>query len=587
MTTSVAPDVTTLRGRRAVGRSHRLSVGDTIERMRWSRPDSVVISAFADAYEHPDHQELTVSRADDLANRFAHAIRAAGARPGDIVVLACENSVEAFLAKIGLAKAGITAAPINPKLAPSVVSELLELTGARHAVIDSEFWPSLREPLTAAGVEVVVAIEIGGVAPVPAPTFHEFVRDHPAVEPDVEIHGDDIWQILFTSGTSATPKGVLVPHVKTVLEALAMTGNLTRGLRHDHDVVLGGFLPIIYHVGDITLFAALLAGGRIVLGRRPVAEHLATAVHEQRITAIWAGSPQIVQGLDAALRADPRLDARCVTSVVFGFAPLPPASYASLQESMGDQVTCIEIIGQTEICCCHRFFLGEHRELYERTVPLQNYVGLPHPLMAAAIVDDRGGPLPPSSSAVGEGAFRSPAVSPGYYRQPGATAEAVRGGWFHGGDAFRTGESGQRILVDRFKDIVKSGGENVSSIRVEQTLMQHAAVDRAAVIGLPHDRWGEAVTAVVTVHEPCTSGELIDFCRERLAGFELPKKIVVVTGFPEAVGGKIRKNVLRERYADLYRDIGRSLAHEHGSRCFWNPATAQWVCGTARQDTPR
>lgn len=580
MTTGL--DVTTLRGRRAVSRATRLSVGDTFERIRWSRPDAVVITGFSDAYEQ--HRELTATEADDLANRFARAVLAAGTEPGEIVVVACENSVEAMLVKIGLAKAGVVAAPINPKLAPDVVTEMLELTGAKHAVLDAEFWPALRAPLAAAGTDVLTAIAIGGTEPVPAPTFAGFIRDHPPTEPDVHIHGDDIWQILFTSGTSASPKGVLVPHVKTVLEALSMTGTLTRGLRHEHDIVLGGFLPIIYHVGDVTVFSALLAGGRVVLGRHAAGDQLADAAHEQRITAIWAGSPQVVQGVDAAVRAAPHLDLSCVTSIVFGFAPLRPAAYASLRAALGDHVACVEIIGQTEICCCHRFFLGEHRELYERAVPRHNYVGLPHPLMATAIVDESGTPLPACSPDIGEAVYRSPAVTPGYYRDPAATAKAMRNGWFHGGDAFGHGEAGQRVLVDRFKDIVKTGGENVSSVRVEQVLMQHPAVARAAVIGVPHDRWGEAVTAVVTLHTSCDTGELIAFCRSRLAGFEIPKEVVVVAEFPEAVGGKIRKNVLRERYRELHRAAPSALPvddHRHGDRCYWDHTQARWVCPVA------
>ncbi|GAA4901886.1 acyl-CoA synthetase (AMP-forming)/AMP-acid ligase II [Actinomycetospora succinea] len=567
-------DVTRLRGRRADTRATRLSVGDTFERMRWSRPDAVLITALDDACEHPDHRELTVAAADDLANRFAHAVLARGAEPGDVVALVCENSVEALVAKVGLAKAGVTAAPLNPKLAPDVVEELLRLTGARFALVDAESWAGLQKPLAAAGVETLAAIAVGGDAP--APSFRELVGDQPATEPDVGVHGDDIWQILFTSGTSATPKGVMIPHVKTVLEAMAMTGNLTQGLRHDHDVVLGGFLPIVYHVGDITIFSALLAGGRVVLGRRPVPGDLAAAVDRHRITALWAGSPQVVQGLDAALRAAPHLDAGSLTSVVHGFAPLHPAAYRSLRETLRRPIAVTEIIGQTEICCCHRFFLDEHEDLYERSAPQQNYVGLPHPLMASAIADA-------DASGTGEGVFRSPALTPGYYREPDATERAMRDGWFHGGDAFRTGEAGQRIVVDRFKDIVKTGGENVSSIRVEQTLMAHDAVARAAVVGLPHDRWGEAVTAVVLLHEPggATTDQLLAHCRPTLAGFEMPKEVVFVDAFPEAVGGKIRKNVLRERYADLYREGSLppgAVPHPHDDRCWWDVASARWVC---------
>lgn len=589
MTAVAEIDVTTLRGRRTVTRVGRLSMGDVFERIRWSRPNATVLTAFAGAAENPDRDRLTAAEADGLANRFANGVLAAGISPGDVVLMACENSVEALLVKIGLAKAGVVAAPVNPRLTPDVVAELLQLTGARSAVLDTEFWPAFAGPLADAGTTVLAAIAIGDASMStnpPAPSFSQFVAEQPDTEPDIEIHADDIWQILFTSGTSATPKAVLIPHIKTVLEAMSMTGTLVRGLRFEHDLVMGGFLPMIYHVGDITLWSAILAGGSAVVGRRADPVRLAEAVDRHAITGIWAGSPQIVQGLDRALRDHPTLNGSSITSIVFGFAPLLPSAYRSLRKTLGDNVACLEIIGQTEICCCHRFFLGEHTELFEREVPKLNYVGLPHALMAATIVAADGTPLPIDSSDVGEMVYRSPALTPGYFRNPEATAEAMRGGWFHGGDAFRTGEGGQRVLVDRFKDIVKTGGENVSSIRVEQTLLQHDSVQRAAVVGLPHHRWGEAVTAMVTLEQPCDPRDLIEHCRERLAGFEVPKQVLVIEQFPEAVGGKIRKNVLRERYAELYRIDPATGRHVHGPRCYWDHTQARWVCDLVSTVTP-
>lgn len=548
-------DVATLRGRRADARVHRLSMGDLFERLRWSEPERIVLSGFAGAVEHPGHAALTAAQADDLANRCANAVLASGAMPGDILLMACENSVEALLTKIAMAKAGITVAPINPKLAPDVVAELLALTRAKWAIVDAEFLPALTSVLQGKGVRTLAAIAIGAAVPADTPRFCDFILNAPATEPEVTVHGDDIWQILFTSGTSATPKGVMVSHTKTMIESLSMSGAMTRGLRFESDVVYGGFLPVIYHVGDISLYGALLAGGSAVLGRRADAVQLAHAIDRHRITTLWAGSPQIIEGLDAALRADPRLDARCVTSIVHGFAPLTPASYASLKQSLGAQVLCSEIIGQTEVCCSHRFWLDQHTALYQRSVPRQNYVGTPHPTMAAAILRKDGHIVDADSGEVGECAYRSPAVMAGYLHNPQATQEAFRGDWFHGGDAFCTGEDGQRMLVDRFKDIIKTGGENVSSIRVETTLMQHPGVARAAAVGLPHARWGEAVTVFVIQAEgqACSADELIAFAKSRLAGFEAPKAVVFVQEFPLAVGNKIQKHKLREQHASHFQ----------------------------------
>lgn len=154
----------------------------------------------------------------------------------------------------------------------------------------------------------------------------------------------------------------------------------------------------------------------------------------------------------------------------------------------------------------------------------------------------------------GEVVYRSPATTAGYYRELAATEEAFRDGWFHSGDSCVVDDDGLRIMIDRYKDIIKSGAENVSSIRVEAQLHEHPQVAKAAVIGLPHDRWGEAVTAVVVRHPGATitEGELERWARERLAGFESPKAVVFVDELPETVGGKVQKYRLKQSMAAFY-----------------------------------
>jgi acyl-CoA synthetase (AMP-forming)/AMP-acid ligase II len=153
-------------------------------------------------------------------------------------------------------------------------------------------------------------------------------------------------------------------------------------------------------------------------------------------------------------------------------------------------------------------------------------------------------------------------VASGYYRDLPATEEAFRYGWFHSGDSCVVDDDGLRIMVDRYKDIIKSGGENVSSIRVEALLHEHPQVAKAAVIGLAHDRWGEAVTAVVvrTPGATVTEDELVDWARGRLAGFETPKAVVFADALPETVGGKVLKYKLRQAMTDLYTAAATSSA---------------------------
>ncbi len=372
------------------------------------------------------------------------------------------------------------------------------------------------------------------------------------------VHGDDIWEILFTSGTTALPKGVMLSHSYAHMGAYAFALSLTRGLRVEADLRLCSFLPVIYHVADQVLsLPAFLAGGSLVIGRKPVPREMAAAVAQEKVTALWGGSPQLVKAFAAAMGADPGLDGSSLGVLVYGWGAVEPPVLDALKQHCAAGFMLVGIFGQTEAISCHRFWPDVWPDKYLATAPTVNYVGIPNPLLASTVMDADGRHLLDQPGVPGEAVYRSPAVASGYYQDEAATEEAFRDGWFHSGDSCVVDEDGLRIMVDRYKDIIKSGGENVSSLRVEAVLHQHPDVAKSAVIGLPHDRWGEAVTAIV-VCEPGRQPDaaaLITFCRERLAGFESPKAIVFAGALPETVGGKVLKYKLRQQLAGHYADV--------------------------------
>ena len=551
-------DVTSLHHRRAVHRWERMSVGDLIERVTWSRPDKLAIVGRPGAYADERLAALTYRQADEAANQVAHALLASGLERGDVVLLFCENSVEAYLAKIGIAKAGLVAAPLNPMMAPDLVAAMIDLVQPKLAIVDAELWPKAQEPFASKGLRAAVTIAIGGPAAPGSVSFTEFIADQETTEPDVEIHADDIWEILFTSGTTALPKGVMISHACSYAAGFGFALSLTRGLRLESDLKLGTYLPLIYHVGDQPFtYSVFLCGGTLVLGRRPNPEHIAEMIAAEQVTALWAGSPAMVRALDAALTTRPDLDAHSLTVIVYGWAALPPATLASMKRHCGDDLCAFEIFGQTESIPCHRFWPDEWPELYAATAPQQNYVGVPSPILASTVLDPDGGDLAGQPGVAGEAVYRSPAVMAGYYRDEAATRHAFRYGWFHSGDSCAYDDAGLRIMLDRYKDIVKTGGENVSSLRVEAVLAQHPDVAKAAVIGLPHPRWSEAVTAVVVLRDGAAASEdeLIKHCRASLAGYETPKSVVFAADLPETVGGKVLKYKLRAEHAGHYRNV--------------------------------
>lgn len=549
-------DVTRLRGRRAVNRWERTSVGDVFERLTWSYPEKTAITGRPGAYGEERFASVTYREADGITSQVAHALAARGLEPGARVLLFCENSVEAYLAKVGVAKAGMVAVPVNPALAPDVLEHLIGQAEPGLAIVDAELWPRAEQAFTATGLRVGATITIGGGPVAESPSFGGLLEGLPTTEPDVEIHADDIWEILYTSGTTAMPKGVMISHGSTHLAALNFTVSLTRGLRVETDLRVATALPVVYHVGDqIFTFSAFLAGGSLVLGRRPLPDQLVATIADERPTALWAGSPQFVAAIDAVAERT-GADLSSLTVLVYGWGALEPAVYARLQDR-APGLAVLGIFGQTEAIACHRFWPATWSEVYARTAPSVNYVGVPSPLLASDVVDETGVSVRDTPHVPGEAVYRSPVVTAGYYLNEEATREAFRGGWFHSGDSASVDEDGLRIMVDRFKDIVKSGGENVSSLRVESVLHGHPAVEKAAVIGLPHPRWGEAVTAVVVLREGAEADaeSIIAHCRATLGGYETPKAVVFVDGLPETVGGKVLKYRLRARHGALFEQV--------------------------------
>lgn len=545
----MAIDVTTLFDRHATNRWERVCIGDLVERVTWSTPDKDCLIAAEGACSDPRYDRLTYRQVDRLANQVAHGLLAAGLVRGDRVLMVCENSVEGYVVKLGASRVGVVVAPINPAFAPDVVQNLVERLQPRFVVVDAAFAERLADPLRACGARVDVTIEIGGDPVAGSVGFGAFVEGRPTHEPDAVVHGDDVWEILFTSGTTAMPKGAMLTHTGSTLAAHGFALTLTRGLSVESELRLGAFLPMMYHVGHLIFALATFAcGGTLVLGRRPDPAAIAEAVERERLTALWGGSPIMVKGLlGAADRAD--RDLSSLTVAVYGWAALPPDVLDGLRER-APRLAVVEIFGQTECIACYRFWPHEHEEVFRATSPKHNYVGLPSPLLASKVVDLDGASLEGTPWTPGEAVYRSPAVTAGYYHDAKATEEAFHDGWFHSGDSCVYDESGLRVMVDRFKDIVKSGGESVSTLRVESVLHLHPEVVKCAVIGVADERWGEQVVAVVVPSAPgvITESELIAFARERLAGFEAPKTVHFVQALPETVGGKVMKYRLRQQY---------------------------------------
>lgn len=552
-------DTENLYGRRADQRWNRVCVGDITERMTWSRPDDVAIIGWEGAFSAPQFASLTWRQADQLANRIANMLLAHGLGRGDRLLLACENSVEAYVTKLGAAKIGVVSASLNPAFSADVVEHLVRKLEPSFVIADAGTRPEILRAMESSGVSVDVTIRIDGDLIPGTVDFADAVERHAMSEPEATVHGDDIWELLFTSGTTSMPKTVMLSHTYTYLAAHGFALSITRGLDVESQVCLVSFLPIIYHIGgQILAMPALVAGGRLVIGRRANPRATAEAAVKCGATAIWGGSPQSIKQISVELEALTP-ERKELTVMLYGWGAVEPAVLHRLEKLAKPGFQLLGIFGQTEAIACHRFWPAKQRNLFEGAGVAVNYVGLPSPLLASTVLDAEGRDALSAGSwnTPGEVVYRSPVVMAGYYRDAEATAQAFDGGWFHSGDCCVVTEDGTRVMVDRYKDIIKSGGENVSSLRVEARLHAHPGVAKAAVVGLPHARWDEAVTAfVIRTSMDISPEELLSWARSGLAGFETPKQIVFVDALPETVGGKVMKHRLRASWADLYRDDG-------------------------------
>jgi len=539
-------DVTSMFDRRADKPWDRVSVGDLFERVAYTSPDAEALVGAPGAYVLPEFERLSYDQANHATNRIANALRARGIGRGDRVLFVCENSIEALLTKFGVAKLGAVAVPINPSQTAEVLAHAVKLTEPRMVFADAE-----HGGLPAAiGLDVNVTIPIGTLTGQAGEMFSDFLAGAPSSEtPEATVHGDDIWQILFTSGTTAMPKGVMTSHTYAYLTALSYALPYTRGLPHESMLRIACFPPILFHVGDQAYaMPALLSGGTIILGRRYRPQQIVATIAAERATTVIGGGLPLVQRLIDEFEAQGPAAARSLTCLVYGLGVMPSELQVRLK-LLCPNMTPVLIAGQTECVSGHRFMPDVFKEKQAEVIRRgANLIGKPSPLLASRIVDVSDGTTPVEPTVIGELAYRSPVMMAGYYKDEDATRKALQNGWLRSGDLGTGDPDGYRFIVGRMKDVIKTGGENVSSTRVEGILSQHPAIAQAAVVGLPDPNWGEVVVGVVVVAAGATvtEAEIIAFCRERLAGFETPKRVVVRDELPMDFLGKVRKYALRE-----------------------------------------
>jgi fatty-acyl-CoA synthase len=509
---------------------------------------------------YPEHtavvhgrQRRTYAELLDRCRLLASALERHGIMPGDTVAAMLPNVPAMLEAHHGVPMCGAILNALNTRLDPAALAFILQHGEAKALLTDTEFAPIMREAVRLAARSILV-IDVDdpegpGGERIGTTEYEDFLAEgDPGYAP---IFPDDEWQAIalnYTSGTTGNPKGVVYHHRGAHLNAV---GNVLVWSMPQFPVYLWT-LPMFHCNGWCFPWSIVLQAGVQVCLRRVASDTIFTALADHGVTHL-CGAPIVMGMLVNAPETARRPFGQKVRMMTAASAP--PAAVLERMEALGIEVTHVygltEVYGPATVCAWQEDWAALDAGHRARMLARQ---GVPYPVLEGLEVMDPETmtPVPRDGATIGEIMMRGHDVMKGYLKNPTATAEAFAGGWFHTGDLGVMHPDGYVEIKDRSKDIIISGGENISSIEVEGALYRHPAVLEAAVVARPDPQWGESPCAFVTLREgtSATAEELIEHCRQELARFKAPRT-VVFGPLPKTSTGKIQKFQLREQAREL------------------------------------
>ena len=487
--------------------------------------------------DEPYRREMSWGQFDKKANRFANLLLSRGVKRGTKVGILLMNCLEWLPIYFGILKAGCLAVPLNFRYSSDEIAYCLDLADVEALVFGPEFIDRL-EPILSQLDRVRLWFYVGNKVPDFAESYRELVMYCSFENPPVHLELSDLAAIYFSSGTTGFPKAILHNH-KALLSA-CLTEQRHHGQTHE-DVFL--CIPPLYHTGaKMHWFGSLVTGGKSVLLRGVSPQWILRAVTEEKCTIVWLLVPWAQDILDAIDSGTLELDDYLLDQwrlMHIGAQPVPPSLIRRWKKIFPHHLYdtnygLSESIGSG---CVH---------LGVENIRKVGAIGKPGYLWQAKVVDEQGNEVP--QGQVGELAVSGPGVMQCYYKNPEATGQVLKGEWLYTGDMAEVDPEGFIYLVDRKKDVIISGGENLYPVQIEDFLRKFDKVKDVAVIGLPDHRLGEIAAAIVELKEgiSCTEEEVRTFCQE-LPRYKRPRRIIF-DQVPRNPTGKIEKPVLRERY---------------------------------------
>jgi acyl-CoA synthetase (AMP-forming)/AMP-acid ligase II len=482
-----------------------------------------------------EDRTLTYAELDRRADQAAGLLAAAGAKPGDRIAWLGRSSEAFFEIFFGAAKARVCLAPINSRLAIPEIAFILQDSGAELFFVTPEFFDAA-EQVVAQVDRPIRLIGVGGARP--GIESYEGLRDAaPAPEAGVPTHDDDVLQ-LYTSGTTGLPKGVRLNNVNYA--AFLRLRTQVEGFNYGPDDTVLIVMPLFHVAGTNISFAGLAAGGRVILLPEFRPAEVLRLIEQERVAHVF-----LVPAMSNMLLQAPEIetsDLSSLKSIAYGASPIGEAVLAKAKERFG--CGFIQFYGMTESTGA-----GTYLSPDAHTGELLRSCGQAWPELEVRILDDAGGEA--AIGEIGEIAIKGEIVMAGYWNRPEATADTVTAeGWLRTGDAGYRDTRGYFFVHDRVKDMIVSGGENIYPAEVENAILGCPGVADAAVIGVPDERWGEAVKAIVVPAAGATPDPeaVIAWARQRIAGFKAPKSVDFIEMLPRNASGKVLRRELRKPY---------------------------------------
>ncbi|MEW9675682.1 acyl-CoA synthetase [Lentibacillus sp. L22] len=513
--------------------ARRNTLGDLLVRTRDRTPDKL-------AMVYKDKQ-VTFAELDDLVNQSAHAFLQRGMKKDEMVTVMSKNSLDFVVVNFALARIGAVMIPINYMLSVEDVQYILKHANVTGLIASIEYAPVLDQAAYGMDVKHRYVMDVPETTKELASweAIAKIREGQPATFVEAHIDDDDLAHVLYTSGTESRPKGVMLTHKSLISEYVS---SIIDGNMEARDVAIHA-MPL-YHSAQLHVFlgpSIYVGATGIILGAADPKLIMKT-IEEKKATQLFA--PPTVW---IALLRHPDFDKRDLSSLekcYYGAAIMPREVLKELSERLPN-AKFWNFYGQTEVAPLATALQPEDqlRKLGSAGTPTLN--------VQTKIVDEQDVEVP--RGEIGEIVHRTPHAMKGYLHDPEKTSEAFRHGWFHSGDLGVMDEEGYVTIVDRKKDMINTGGVNVSSREVEETIYQMDGVSEVAVVSIPDAYWIEAVTAIIVPKEGANLAKenVISFCKERLSTFKVPKYVAFTDQLPKNPSGKVLKRSLREQYEDL------------------------------------